>query len=54
MSTAEAAYATHLYDWLSAQPELDEPCIHVEAHRRRKALPFDWRALGFGCVVDAS
>jgi hypothetical protein len=50
MSTTEAAYASHLHQWLPSQPKLHEPCIRVKALGRGKELPFDcWTAFPLQC-----
>ena len=55
MSTAEAANATQLYEWLPSLPELHQPYFHVEALGRGNPLPVDcWTTRFFRCVVEAS
>ena len=53
MSTTEAAYAPHLYQWLPSQPALHESYVHGEAFRRGKELPFDCGNAGFRRLVEA-
>jgi len=54
MTNIEAAYATHLCQWLRSQSESHESYIRLEALWGGKELPFDSRTACFRRILQAS